>query len=78
MTDALTFDTDRYLRLQQAAVASAAPLAAAVDSLGDRLRNVFFLGVDPGIAPTGGIGWVRNCGVGLGTYESALDRSGAD
>ena len=44
MTDALTFDSDRYLRLQQAAVASAAPLAAAVDSLGDRLRNVFFLG----------------------------------
>lgn len=44
MSATLTFDTDRYLRIQQAAVGSAAALAAAVDSLGDRLRNVFFLG----------------------------------
>lgn len=38
------FDTDRYRRIQAGAVASAAPIAAAVDALGERLRNVFLLG----------------------------------
>ncbi|QLQ16948.1 MAG: SIS domain-containing protein [Micropruina sp.] len=41
---ALGFDQEHYRRIQAGAIAAAAPIASAIDSLGERLRNVFFLG----------------------------------